>query len=322
MSERKAARYGRGKLAGNLLAAGLLLAGAQAAKTGHVAVVHTHLGGQTGVVQDMVSLVATFQMVEDTAGGAPSSAASGADGGRPPDSCFVLLQDGKTLPSGLVAPAGTVPAAPAARPSALDAGDPLTLNTASTPYANFVRHSGQNGPSYRAEKPSAGGLGGFLAAAADMMTGGGLFGLPPSGAVLNIPGAAGPGGFPAFQNVALPVADPFVLTAPADRAALTPDTVFRWSGASNQPDASVMLTSTQEISSADGSKKTLLVLCTAKDDGEFSFPDATRADLLARGFTKGSLLFTSRTLSRKVVQDDATLTVSVQDMDLSGAGGH
>ncbi|GGL88063.1 hypothetical protein GCM10010840_27620 [Deinococcus aerolatus] len=171
------------------------------------------------------------------------------------------------------------PAAASGTPVPLDAGTPLALRTAQAPYAQLVR-SGPPQYTYRSAVPA-------LPA-------------PPAGLVLNIPGAAG--GFPAFSGVAVPVSDPLRLTAPAAGESFTLKTAFTWSNPTKDPNATVLLTGM-----ADDSE--VMFSCVVKDDGTFTLPAATAAELSALGFGSGILTGVGRTVSRTVRSGSAVLTV-------------
>ena len=50
--------------------------------------------------------------------------------------------------------------------------------------------------------------------------------------------------------------------------------------------------------------------CIAQDDGSFSFPSETQAELDAAGFTVGALDTAGRLAARTLSQDDAVLTLA------------
>ena len=172
-----------------------------------------------------------------------------------------------------------VPAGSASTPAALDAGTPLVLRTAQASYAQLVRSAGPQ-YTYRSTVPA-------LPA-------------PPAGLVLNIPGAKG--GFPAFSGVPVPVSDPPRLTVPAAGESFTVNTAFTWSNPTKDPNATVLLTGMSDDSD-------VMFTCLAKDDGTFTLPAATAAQLRALGFESGTLTGVGRTVSRTFRSGSAALTV-------------
>ena len=114
-----------------------------------------------------------------------------------------------------------------------------------------------------------------------------------SNLTVSIPGVTG--SFPAFTDVPFRVATPtFSLMGSTDLAAITPTTVFTWTGASNDPLAMVFFNFIAKGSS--------VFFCTARDDGSFTIPSDFQAVLKAQNFTKGS----------------ATLIQSLTHLDTSG----
>ena len=87
----------------------------------------------------------------------------------------------------------------------------------------------------------------------------------PDALMLDVPGDE----FPAFAEVSAADILAFELLAPAPDASITPDTVFSWTP-SDSPDTFV------RIEADDG--RTALA-CQAEDDGEFTLPEAVRAEL-------------------------------------------
>ncbi|MFC4454728.1 hypothetical protein [Deinococcus sonorensis] len=197
------------------------------------------------------------------------------------DACTVQAEDPAASPDQPRPDAWTSASVPA---RTLDAGDPLTLRGAQ-PYALLPRTRQGQLFSYtlRAPLPQA----------------------PPPDLKLDIPGAAG--GFPAMKGLTVPTVAPLALTAPAADD-VTPDTIFRWSNPSRDPGALVLLTGRQD----DGD---LIFSCTAVDDGSFSFPAATAAELRRRGFT-GSLTMTGRMVARGYRQNDAQLVLRVMRLQM------
>lgn len=94
----------------------------------------------------------------------------------------------------------------------------------------------------------------------------------PDNLKLNIPGAD----FPQVLGATFPIAvEPLIVTEPAPEGTITQDTVYRWAAGSN-PEAKIMITwSAGDQQGEEG----LIVTCRAKDDGEFSLPADTQAQL-------------------------------------------
>jgi hypothetical protein len=119
-----------------------------------------------------------------------------------------------------------------------------------------------------------------------------------SGATFEIPGVTD--GFPATTT-----------TLPNEIAAftfgptkgITKDTTFEWTS----PTTGALVTFSA-ISGTGASN--VSVFCTAKDDGSFAFPAATKTELDAKGFTTGSSLSTNKGISKFVTKDDALLIVT------------
>lgn len=127
--------------------------------------------------------------------------------------------------------------------------------------------------------------------------------LPETPLTLEIPGEA----FPAFSDVPLETIPPFDLTEPTNTSAITPETVFRWEGSSSNGVISLQMTRTQSNTSLS---------CFAKDDGEFSFSDATKAELTEIGFRRGQLNPPARLAARYDVRDGAALLVITKQREL------
>ena len=97
-----------------------------------------------------------------------------------------------------------------------------------------------------------------------------LAGQAPSGLVLDIPGDA----FPAFSNIQMPDIQPIALTSHVGSALIEPDSVFTWEAGSNS-NAYVTLSMNQ----IDSSETLTSVVCYVTDDGKFTFPESTKAEL-------------------------------------------
>jgi hypothetical protein len=125
-----------------------------------------------------------------------------------------------------------------------------------------------------------------------------------SGASLEIPGATD--GFPATT-----------VTLPNEIAAFTfeptkgvnKDTAFTWT--SPTPDATVTIVAVSTATDASGAvSSSVYVYCSAKDDGGFSFPASTKAEMDAKGFTTSITAFANKGISKFVPKGDALLIVS------------
>lgn len=196
-------------------------------------------------------------------------------------------------PGGDGVPTGGPAGGQGSLPDSLDAGDPITIAGPDGPVATLQRVGLGATVSYRPQGASVG-----LAALARPF---------PANATVDIPGAAGDGGFPAFKAAALPGAPALSVSAPEDLDAFTPDQTIRWNGAGG--DGLVVFTGSDDDAKAS-------FVCTAPDSGSFNLPAATQAELKARGFTQGSLS-ALRTVSRVLRQGDAQLTLTLVDI----AGG-
>lgn len=60
-------------------------------------------------------------------------------------------------------------------------------------------------------------------------------------------------------------------------------------------------------------------MCVLEDDGSFSFPAETQAEMQTNGFTSGALALGGRTVSRAETEGDAALVVSVSRSGFYGA---
>lgn len=183
---------------------------------------------------------------------------------------------------------------PPPSPDSLDAGDPITISGAGQKdaFATLKRTVAGSSISYQ---PQAQGTGLGLAALTRPL---------PAGASVNIPGAPGANGFPAFKDAALPSAPALAFSAPTDPASFTPEQPVRWQGASQS--GTLLLTGTDE-------EKQVFFVCSAPDTGSFDLPAATQAELKAKGFESGQLSAV-RSVSRVLRQGDAQLTLSLTDI--------
>jgi hypothetical protein len=117
--------------------------------------------------------------------------------------------------------------------------------------------------------------------------------LPTTPLSLEIPGQE----FPAFTDIKFESIPAFELSEPLGEA-VTPDTTFRWTGSSDNGVISLQITQFEPD---------LSVSCFAKDDGEFTFPDATKTELETLQLTAGELRLPTRVAARYDVRDDAVL---------------
>lgn len=134
----------------------------------------------------------------------------------------------------------------------------------------------------------------------------------PSGLTVSIPGAD----FPAVASAAFPNPAPFTLTAPADPSSVDTSTTFTWEGASNDPNTVVKI---DLFSFDETSASFTYVFCYAADDGSFSLPSDTQAELGAT--FSGSVESAGR--EAIAVQDvgDAKLVLTVSRSESYGAFG-
>lgn len=135
----------------------------------------------------------------------------------------------------------------------------------------------------------------------------------PSQLSVQVPGA--PSGFPTFTASFPPTPQQVKLTAPAQGAAITPDTVFTWSNPGGRDDTTVLLAGSQASPSVS-------FLCFARDDGRFTFPDSVKTALKQQGFTGGDLTSTGHFAFKNELQGDAVLATTFFDLNvLPGAAG-
>lgn len=123
----------------------------------------------------------------------------------------------------------------------------------------------------------------------------------PGDLTLTVPGAE----FPAFTDAAFPDVDDFALTSPTDPGAagsVDVDTTFEWTPGSGAADTVVLI----EVSSSDLTES---VSCIAADDGSFSFPTETSAEL-GNDFS-GRVTSAARQGIATHVQGDAALILSL-----------
>ena len=121
----------------------------------------------------------------------------------------------------------------------------------------------------------------------------------PAGLTIDIPGDV----FPTFSNVSIPNAGGLVVSSPTGGTPVTPDTTFTWN-ASSDPDTLIDI-STSSFDLSTGA--VVVVECVATDDGSFTFPAATKAEM-GSGFSGFSADIT-RTAFKVVEQNGAILIV-------------
>lgn len=168
--------------------------------------------------------------------------------------------------------------------TSLDAGDQLTFKKNGMAFASVPRMNVQ----LQAVQPN------YIYQAGNLVLGG------LSNLTLSVPGAAG--GFPAFSDVPFAVPNPALsIQTPADRTAVKLDTTFTWTGASNDPAATVFLIVGQN---------NLEFTCTARDDGSFTIPSDFQDVLRANKFTVGALLAVQVIAHIKASGDALMLTQS------------
>lgn len=125
--------------------------------------------------------------------------------------------------------------------------------------------------------------------------------LPSAPLTLDIPGQD----FPAFTDAKFETIPTFELTEPVDTI-VTPETTFRWTNTSDNGVISLQITQFEPD---------ITVICFAKDDGEFSFPETTKAELEALNFTTGELRLPTRLAARYEVRDGAALLLITRQQE-------
>lgn len=126
----------------------------------------------------------------------------------------------------------------------------------------------------------------------------------PAQLTLNIPGAE----FPQFANISMPTVQSFVMTAPDVYSPILPSTRFTWTAGSN-PDAFVEIS----VASPNSNGTMTYVDCTVRDDGAFSFPAQTQAEMGANFVDFG--VEASRQVMTLQQQGDAILLLTASSMD-------
>jgi|GEM_PF-3391025 len=212
---------------------------------------------------DSGTVTATFRRVR-----------GGSGAGQVPEACVVTRASaGQASPGGSAIGGGT-------EDVSVDAGDPITVRYAQSPYATLKRQTVGKNITYQAATPVP---------------------APTAALVVDVPGAAG--GFPAFRAAAFPSSAGLKLTAPKD-GAVSLETKFTWSNPTNDAATHVMIVGSDE-------RAQLAFVCTARDDGAFAFPEASRAELKRLGFRSGTLTMVGRQGTRVHRVADAQLNVHV-----------
>jgi hypothetical protein len=201
------------------------------------------------------------------------------------DTCVVA----KNQPNPPTTPSNPEPPTQPVR--SLDAGNPLAIRTGTSTYAALNRQIDPQTQTifYSSDTNASTTLPAF-----------------PASATLDIPGANN--GFPSFNAVAFPtIPGEFEFsTSEGDLEAVTKDTTFAWTGQGSSTGSFVFFGS-QVIDASNF----VYFSCTVKDDGSFTFPDTTKAELDAAGFTIGSVSGASRLSARIEAQGDAILYLTV-----------
>ncbi|GGO39051.1 hypothetical protein GCM10008949_46580 [Deinococcus humi] len=110
----------------------------------------------------------------------------------------------------------------------------------------------------------------------------------------------------------MPVSDPPRLTTPAAGESFTLKATFSWSNPTKDPNATVLLTGIADDSDA-------MFSCLTKDDGAFTLPAGTAAELSGLGFESGTLTGVGRTVSHTVRKGSAALTVRTFVLAMGGS---
>ena len=164
--------------------------------------------------------------------------------------------------------------------TSLSAGDVITVGSSAGSYTELSKSEFQGAIFYQAENELTGPL--------------------PTGLIVDIPGDT----FPAFANVQVPDVATIALTSPTTGQPVTADTEFTWQ-AGNDANAYVSLSSSQ-FSVTDFTSKD--VECQVRDDGSFSFPAATKAELGSTFAGSGATI--SRSVTTFQQQGNAVLIVT------------
>lgn len=133
----------------------------------------------------------------------------------------------------------------------VSAGDVLTLMSGAGSYIELVRETAL-GLTFYSSSPET------------------VDGPIPAQLTLNIPGDE----FPAFSNISMPVVQTLLMTAPTSTSSITPTTNITWIAGSN-PDALLDIS----VFKINANSTFTSVDCIASDDGSFSFPAQTQAEM-------------------------------------------
>lgn len=172
--------------------------------------------------------------------------------------------------------------------TSLDAGAKLSLKAAGQAYATLDRMTANNSFIYLSTTlPDAAGA---------------------TSLTVDVPGATN--GFPAFAGVTVPAlpAASFTLKANGQDVtagtSITADTSFTWTNPTNA--AGTFLS----VFGSNAATPAVSFFCITADDGSFSFPQATKAELAAKNFGAGKVQGATRSAYRTETKGDAVLYVS------------
>lgn len=169
-------------------------------------------------------------------------------------------------------------------PTFLDAGTELSIKSGNNVYATLKKESFNQVIGYSHDTQV-------------------VLGDLPDNATIDIPGASA--GFPAFNNIALPnQPSSFSLTATPALNKVDKSSSFSWQG-SNATFFSL------SIFGKDADDQTIVIGCNAKDDGSFSFPATTQAELDAAGFTTGYVVSAGRFAISREAKDNAAIQILI-----------
>lgn len=155
----------------------------------------------------------------------------------------------------------------------VDAGAPLTVRQAGTPYVTLTSDAVGEYALDASSPPSPP--------------------LPATDLVLDVPGAA----FPTFEGAAFVDTPAFELAAGFDPGSIDIDTTFAWIGSAGTDAVALLI----------GGDGAVTFSCVVPDDGAFSFDAETRDELAAAGFASGSLQAAGRLSVASSGADDALL---------------
>ena len=195
----------------------------------------------------------------------------------PNEACTVSLTDTKPPPAPTVPGVG-----PVTNFTEIDAGPQLELRDAS-------------GAIILSSTKITGRIGSYFASGANIPLG--------SGGTLNIPGGAA-GGFPAF-TINFPTFPPALIITPTTSSANS-ETNFKWAVSASPSNLGLILFVSQKNDTEVRS-----VVCYTKDDGDFTFPAATKAEMIRVGLTAGTEIYASRTFQRTETKTNASVTFGI-----------